>query len=125
MIILRHLWLWLLRRVIPPDRIYFDTKGLPMLPINSTDDFVKVPLRATRKNLPWPLPADIAVVSSDPAVATAALADGVTTVTRAGEPAGTVQVIATGGGLSATLEVQVAAATADALVFDENAATRG
>ena len=94
--------------------------------ISGNDDFVTgIKVVATRKGHPWLLPPDLSVVSMTPNVAGASLAGDVVTVTRAGAPDGPVDVVVTGGGLSATLHVDVAAAVADALAIDESGATNG
>ena len=87
-------------------------------------DNVSVPLKAFHGVTELPLSADTAVVSSDPAAATVALdmASGIVTVTRVSMSVATTTITATGGGLIANMAVNIDAAVATALVFDESAA---
>ena len=78
---------------------------------------------ATRKGVLWPLPADVAVASSDSGIVGAALAGDVVTVSRVGAASGSADVTAIGGGLvSPAVTVVVEAGAPDALTIDESGA---
>ena len=87
-------------------------------------DNVTVPLKAFHGTSELPLPADTAVTSSDPSAATASLdmGTGLVTVTRVSTAVATTTITATGGGLTAVMAVNIDAAGATSLVFDEAAA---
>lgn len=106
-----------------PDTLTFYFNGVPTMAISmpSGADVLTGNLVATRNGAPFPLPADTVVQSSDPSLETVTLdvATGVVTITRASFAAGSPVMTALGGGLSATMTVDQAAAAATAIAFDE------
>ena len=106
-----------------PDRLTFIFNGEPthMITMPTNADTLTGQLVATRRGTAFPLPADTVVQPSDPTIATATLdvATGTVVITRAAPAGGNVTITALGGGLTATLEVNVVAAAADTLAFDE------
>lgn len=87
---------------------------------SNEDTIFGVRVTATRKGLPWPVPAGLTVVSSDTSVASVALdTDGTFTVSRTpSDVAGIATLVASAGALSASVDVLVEAAQADAIAFD-------
>jgi len=112
-----------------PDRLTFVFNGAPtaMLTMPANADTLTGQLEATRRGASFSLPADTVVQPSDPTIATASLdvATGTVVITRAAAAGGSVTITALGGGLTASLDVSVAAAAADALAFNEGSFVPG
>lgn len=106
-----------------PDTLTFIFNGVPttMITLPANKDVLTGNLLAARLGLPFPLPADTVVQASDPTLTSVALdvTTGVVVITRVGVAGGASILTALGGGLTATMDVTVVAAAADALAFDE------